>query len=81
MSKIERFFNTIEIILLVIFIVIPLIIFILFFDLIIFCINKVLEIIYKNSTHNINYISDRLFIDDYYWLAGEVITLLLFLLF
>lgn len=66
MSKIERFFNTIEIILLVIFIVIPLIIFILFFDLIIFCINKVLEIIYKNSTHNINYISDRLFIDDYY---------------
>ena len=66
MVKIKRFFNTIEVILLIIFIVIPLIIFILFFDLIIFCINKVLEIIYKNSTHNISYISDRLFIDDYY---------------
>ena len=66
MGKIKRFFNTIEVILLIIFIVIPLIIFILFFDLIIFCINKVLEIIYKNSTHNISYISDRLFIDDYY---------------
>lgn len=67
MSKIKRFFNGIATFLVLIFIFIPLIVFILFLDLIIFCINKVLEIIFKDSTHNITYMSDNLFKDDYYY--------------
>ena len=67
MSKFERFLNIIEIILFFIFIVVPVIIFVLFSDCIIFCINKILKIISKDYIHNIPYLSDRFLNEaDYY---------------